>query len=224
MVTPIFRQGAPAGFAGTAAHVPDIGGTPSMGVTDLMAEGLLIPPLQLYREGTRNEEAVALLRGNVRLSAQVWGDPEAQLAAQQICHRRVAEFLDDTGEDSLTVLAATLSCCRIDDEGSTAGASTRLCRSDSLGIDLVVHTAVEVSIREEVIGSDPPPAGSSRRSDSSCPAATRYRAAASSGLWLPARAGRPGWPAGRSHIRVALSAFADSDDCLAGHPAVGRER
>jgi len=131
MVTPIFRRGALAGFAGTAAHVPDIGGTPSMGVTDLMAEGLLIPPLQLYREGTRNEEAVALIRGNVRLSAQVWGDLDAQLAAQQICHRRVAEFLDDTGEDGLTVLAATLSCCRIDDDrrpGNSSKKSGRGCR------------------------------------------------------------------------------------------------
>ena len=47
IVTPIFRRGALAGFVGTAAHVPDIGGTPTMGVTDLMAEGLLIPPLHL---------------------------------------------------------------------------------------------------------------------------------------------------------------------------------
>jgi hypothetical protein len=40
-----------------------------MGVTDLMAEGLLIPPLRLYRKGQRNEEVVALLRSNVRLPA-----------------------------------------------------------------------------------------------------------------------------------------------------------
>jgi regulator of RNase E activity RraA len=39
MVTPIFHQGALVGFTGTAAHVPDIGGTPGLGVTDLMSEG-----------------------------------------------------------------------------------------------------------------------------------------------------------------------------------------
>ncbi|HMD95538.1 MAG TPA: hydantoinase B/oxoprolinase family protein, partial [Trebonia sp.] len=68
MVTPIFRSGALVGFTGTAAHVPDIGGTPGTGVTDLMSEGLLIPPLHLQREGKRNEEVAALLLSNVRLS------------------------------------------------------------------------------------------------------------------------------------------------------------
>jgi N-methylhydantoinase B len=92
----------------TAAHVPDISGMPTMGVTDLMAEGLLIPPLHLYREGTRNDGTAALLRGNVRLSAQVWGDLEAQLAAHEICHRRAAEFFDDTGEDSFAGLSDTV--------------------------------------------------------------------------------------------------------------------
>jgi N-methylhydantoinase B len=97
MITPIFRQGALAGFAGTAAHVPDIGGTPSMGATELMDEGLLIPPLYLYREGVCDEGVVALLRGNVRLPDQVWGDLQAQLAAHEVCRRRAAEFFDDTG-------------------------------------------------------------------------------------------------------------------------------
>ena len=104
MVTPIFHRGALTGFAGTAAHVPDIGGTPSMGATDLMAEGLMIPPLHLYRAGMRNEGVVALLRGNVRLPGQVWGDLEAQLAAHDVCRRRVVEFIDDTGTGSFAVV------------------------------------------------------------------------------------------------------------------------
>jgi N-methylhydantoinase B len=108
MVTPIFRRGVLAGFAGTAAHVPDIGGSPSMGVSDLMAEGLLIPPLHLYRRGQRNDEVVALLRGNVRVPGQVWGDLEAQLAAHDVCRRRTAEFFDDTGEDSFAVLSGAV--------------------------------------------------------------------------------------------------------------------
>ena len=108
MVTPIFRSGALAGFTGTAAHVPDIGGTPGTGVTDLMSEGLLIPPLHLQREGKRNEEVVALLLSNVRLSGQVWGDLEAQMAANDVCRRRAVEFLDDTGQDDLAALSAAV--------------------------------------------------------------------------------------------------------------------
>jgi N-methylhydantoinase B len=49
MVTPIFYDGRLVGFAGTAAHLADIGGTPSMGPTELISEGLLIPPVHLYR-------------------------------------------------------------------------------------------------------------------------------------------------------------------------------
>jgi N-methylhydantoinase B len=108
MVTPIFHRGALAGFTGTAAHVPDIGGTPGLGVTDLMSEGLLIPPLHLQREGKRNEELIALLLSNVRLSGQVWGDLEAQLAANDVCRRRAVEFLDDTGQDDFAALSAAV--------------------------------------------------------------------------------------------------------------------
>ena len=108
VITPIFRRGALAGFAGTAAHVPDIGGTPSMGATELMNEGLLIPPLHLYREGVRDEGVVALLRANVRLPGQVWGDLRAQLAAHDVCRRRAAEFFDDTGADGFAGLAGAV--------------------------------------------------------------------------------------------------------------------
>jgi N-methylhydantoinase B len=79
MVTPIFRGGTLVGFAGTVAHLPDIGGTSSMGPTELVSEGLLIPPVHLYRAGRVNHELVSVLRGNVRLPAEVWGDLQAQL-------------------------------------------------------------------------------------------------------------------------------------------------
>jgi N-methylhydantoinase B len=104
MVTPIFHRGALVGFTGTAAHVPDIGGTPSMGATDLMSEGLLIPPLHVQRAGARNEEVIAFLLSNVRLAGQVWGDIEAQMAANDLCRRRAVEFLQDTGQADFAAL------------------------------------------------------------------------------------------------------------------------
>lgn len=108
MMSPIFHRGVLVGFAATAAHVPDIGGTPGMGVTDLMSEGLLLPPLRLYRAGVRNDEVAALLSSNVRLSEQVWGDLEAQLAAHDVCRRRAIEFLDDTGHSDFSELSAAV--------------------------------------------------------------------------------------------------------------------
>lgn len=108
MVAPIFHRGTLVGFTGTAAHVPDIGGTPGMGVTDLMSEGLLIPPIRLYRGGRRNEEFRTLLLANVRLPGQVWGDLEAQMAAHETCRRRAVEFLTDTGQVDFLALSAAV--------------------------------------------------------------------------------------------------------------------
>lgn len=98
MISPVFHRGRLVGFAGSAAHVPDIGGTPTLGATDLMAEGLFVPPIHLYRDGVRNEGVAALLRANVRLPAQVWGDLEAQMAAHEVCRRRAVELLEDIDE------------------------------------------------------------------------------------------------------------------------------
>ncbi|MEV4176643.1 hydantoinase B/oxoprolinase family protein [Nonomuraea sp. NPDC049709] len=98
MITPIFHRGVLVGFAGTAAHSPDIGGTPSMGATDLISEGILIPPLRLFRAGGVEQGVKDLLLANVRLADQLWGDLEAQAAAHAVCRRRAREFLDDFGE------------------------------------------------------------------------------------------------------------------------------
>ncbi|MCO5970603.1 hydantoinase B/oxoprolinase family protein [Actinoallomurus soli] len=108
MVTPIFHGGVLVGFTGTAAHVPDIGGNPGMGVTDLMSEGLLIPPMHLQRAGTRNDALITLLLSNVRLSGQVWGDLEAQMAANDVCRRRAVEFLRDTDQADFAALSTAV--------------------------------------------------------------------------------------------------------------------
>jgi N-methylhydantoinase B len=106
MITPIFHRGTLVGFAGTAAHSPDIGGTPSMGATDLISEGLLIPPTRLFRAGRVEHGVKDLLLANVRLADQLWGDLEAQTAAHAVCRRRAQEFLDDFDEPDFDGFAA----------------------------------------------------------------------------------------------------------------------
>ncbi|SFJ95066.1 N-methylhydantoinase B [Amycolatopsis sacchari] len=106
MITPVFHRGALVAFAGTAAHSPDIGGSPSMGATDLMSEGLLIPPVRLYRAGRLEQGVKDLLLANVRLADDLWGDLEAQAAAHAVCGRRAREFLDDFGEADFEEFAA----------------------------------------------------------------------------------------------------------------------
>lgn len=98
IIVPIFYHGALVGFAGSAAHAPDIGGGFKDGPTELVEEGVLIPPLKLYRAGTLSEDLVELLLANVRLKEIVFGDIEAQVNANHVCRRRAIEFLEDTGQ------------------------------------------------------------------------------------------------------------------------------
>jgi N-methylhydantoinase B len=98
VVSPVFHQGRLVGFAGSAAHSPDVGGSLSATCRDLFEEGVCIPPMHLYRAGERNEPFVELFLNNVRLPEQVLGDLEAQCTANRVCCERAVDFLQDSGE------------------------------------------------------------------------------------------------------------------------------
>lgn len=110
VVTPVFYQGRLVGFAGCAAHSPDVGGNLSATCRDLFEEGVCIPPMHLYRAGVRNEPFLELFLNNVRLPEQVLGDLEAQCTANRVCCERAVDFLQDSGEpDFERVSAAVLA-------------------------------------------------------------------------------------------------------------------
>ncbi|WP_137922442.1 hydantoinase B/oxoprolinase family protein [Hydrogenophaga sp. 2FB] len=108
MVTPIFHKGELVGFAGCAAHSPDVGGTHGAGNHQVFEEGICIPPMHLYQEGKRNESMLKLFLNNVRLPEQVLGDLEAQVTANEVCRKRAIDFLDDTGLSSFDLLSRTV--------------------------------------------------------------------------------------------------------------------
>jgi len=109
VVTPVFRRGALVGLVGSIGHCSDIGGTrDSMSVREIYDEGLQIPPLRLYRRGRLNEDLVALIRANVRMSDMVLGDIEAQVSSNRVGAERLLAFMDEYGLDSLAPLARTV--------------------------------------------------------------------------------------------------------------------
>lgn len=108
-VSPIFRRGRLVGFAGSISHSPDVGGALwSADCRELFEEGLRVPPARFLREGRRNDELVELMLANVRLPDQVLGDFEAQVTANEVCVRRLEEFLEDSGLDDLQGLASAI--------------------------------------------------------------------------------------------------------------------
>ena len=167
-VSPIFLRGRLAGFAGSIAHSPDIGGSLwAADCRELFEEGLRIPPMRLYREGVRNEALVELLLGNVRVPAQVLGDLEAQLVANQVCLRRTREFLDDTGLEDLRQLSRAI---RARAEAATRQAIAALpdgvyrASVDADGFDADrTHIALAITVAGDTMDLDY--AGSSRQID-----------------------------------------------------------
>jgi len=93
---------APIGYVASRAHQADIGGMApgSMPVArELIQEGLVIPPIRLYRRGELVEEAMDLILRNVRTPDERRGDFNAQIAAQRLGERRIADLHAEYGDD-----------------------------------------------------------------------------------------------------------------------------
>lgn len=93
---PIFYKDKLVGFSGSIAHSPDIGGSLwSADCRELFEEGIRIPPMKFLSEGKQNQDLLDMILANVRIPDQVLGDLNAQVTANQVCGRRLTEFLED---------------------------------------------------------------------------------------------------------------------------------
>ena len=109
MVMPIFLDGRLVAFAGTIAHMPDIGGRLySADATELYEEGLSLPICKLYERGAPNELLLRLIRSNVRVPDQTVGDMQAQRASCDVMARRVIEMMRENGLADLAALSRTI--------------------------------------------------------------------------------------------------------------------
>jgi N-methylhydantoinase B len=108
-VSPIFHRSKLVGFAGSIAHSPDVGGALwSADCRELFEEGIRVAPTRILRESVRNDAVIDLILGNVRVPRQVLGDFEAQVTANEVCVKRVEEFLTDVELDDLQGLALAI--------------------------------------------------------------------------------------------------------------------
>jgi N-methylhydantoinase B len=110
MVSPVFvgDEAKPAFFAASRAHHADVGGmTPGSLplATELVQEGLVIPPVKLYEGGAPNEGLMQLLLRNVRTPDERRGDLAAQRAAHAVGERRLCELADAHGAGEVTAYA-----------------------------------------------------------------------------------------------------------------------
>jgi N-methylhydantoinase B len=85
LVEAVELGGEIVGFAAVRAHHADVGGmspgSMPQGASELVQEGLILPPTLLWRGGAMVDDVLALILANVRTPSERRGDLRAQLAA-----------------------------------------------------------------------------------------------------------------------------------------------
>lgn len=95
------------GYVASRAHHSDVGGMSpgSMPLAkEIYQEGLRIPPVLLFRKGSRNEDLWQTILANVRTPVERAGDLDAQLGALHTGATRLLEMVERRGREE--VLAA----------------------------------------------------------------------------------------------------------------------
>ena len=106
VLRPVFRNGSIIGFVMTISHLVDTGGRgASVSSRDIYEEGLLIPPMKIYRQGQANEELLNLIKHNVRAPDQVVGDIMANISGTYAGGIKLNEMLDRYELDDLQDVA-----------------------------------------------------------------------------------------------------------------------
>jgi len=106
VATPAFHGTKIVGFAVSAAHHVDIGGRRATTESrDNYEEGLRIPVCKIFRGGEPNDDVLAFIASNVRMSDTVIGDLRAQFAANHVGCERLAEICAQRGWPDLQILA-----------------------------------------------------------------------------------------------------------------------
>ena len=100
---PVFHNGEIACFVVGHVHNTDVGGAVpaslSRSLTEIVQEGIRIPPLKIISGGQMNEAVAQIMRLNVRAPDQNWGDFNAQIASVNIGERKVQEIIARFGID-----------------------------------------------------------------------------------------------------------------------------
>jgi N-methylhydantoinase B len=96
ILLPIYVEGRVVGWAAQFGHMTDVGGkVPGSLPTDatsIFEEGVLVPPVKLYRAGELNDEVLRLILNQVRMKEWNRSDLNALVAACRNAGRRIQEL------------------------------------------------------------------------------------------------------------------------------------
>ena len=103
LVKPVFRDGGVFCYLASVGHWHDVGGNVpgnyNPEATESFQEGMLIPPVKLFRAGVMQDDIVDILSSNSRLPTSLYGDLNGQINALDLGEERLNSLLDEYGED-----------------------------------------------------------------------------------------------------------------------------
>ncbi len=114
MVSPVFAEDAatlPDFFVASRAHHADVGGMSPGSLplsTEIYQEGIIIPPVKLYKAGRLDADLLRLILRNVRTPDERRGDLAAQRAAAAVGERRLTELVATFGREQVLAYAGHL--------------------------------------------------------------------------------------------------------------------
>ena len=157
LIEAIDAGGAIAGFAAVRAHHADVGGmspgSMPQGATELLQEGLVVPPVRIATAAGFDPHVLALVLANVRTPHERLGDLEAQRAACAAGAAGWRELLAregprlDLAVDALLDYSERLARARVEAMGMIAGRAV-----DSLEGDGVTEDPVPVVLAVSSLG------------------------------------------------------------------------
>jgi N-methylhydantoinase B len=187
LVQAIALGGKVVGYSAVRAHHADVGGmspgSMPQGATELVQEGIIVPPTRLVKEGMLDDELLRLILANVRTPDERRGDLRAQLAAcaagasgwmaliQREGRRRV-----DVAVGAVLDYTERLARARIAELGNIRGTARDALEGDGVSESevpvVVTLTVAKGLLRLDFTGSSPIVAG-----NVNCPASVTRAAA-----------------------------------------------
>lgn len=105
MVMPVFYREKIIAFIANIAHHADVGGKAAGSMpgdaTEIFQEGIIIPPVKLFKEGKEVEEVWRIYLNNVRTRESSLGDLYATYGALLIGEKRYLELVEKYGLETL---------------------------------------------------------------------------------------------------------------------------
>jgi N-methylhydantoinase B len=109
---PVFHRKELVAITGALGHQIDVGGrspgSVSTDARDVFEEGIMIPPMKLYRRGNLVPEIMEMIGANIRVPSKTLGDIRAEIAAVNVGERRFQELAEKHGNKALRGILAAL--------------------------------------------------------------------------------------------------------------------